>query len=216
MRKICRDERETNKLIESAWGHEARSADHIAFPNERDLLVKRLDEIAVRNSIVRKIMGMKGFSLRESATSKKRKNIYIDFAPNDSRDARELEKRLRPLKVRGVLNVFTGYNINPGEDRLKRIEAELGSADLLVALISADYLASESCQRRLRLFRESGKIVIPVLLRKVFLAYSEIEGLVTLPRDGISIHSKRHIDAAWVEVIDGLLCALQLAPSDSI
>ncbi len=75
---------------------------------------------------------------------------------------------------------------------------------MIVLLLSADYLASETAVREmavaLRRRRAAGARVVPVLARPCFVEETPLGALQALPEDGMAISMSANADLAWLQV----------------
>jgi small GTP-binding protein len=95
--------------------------------------------------------------------------------------------------------------IKPGADWEKEIDQELEKADIVVCLVSPDFLASDYCyeremKRALALHDEEKLIVIPVILRHSSWHLSPLAALQALPANSQPVASWPDHDAAWLDV----------------
>lgn len=98
-----------------------------------------------------------------------------------------------------------------GENWDYKINSELENADIILLLISPDFLASSYCldievQRGLELHRQKKSIVIPIILRFCDWQLAEFKSLQCLPKDAKPICSTywENEDAAFLNVVDGI------------
>src|SRR5205823_537278 len=100
----------------------------------------------------------------------------------------QLVNHLSGLKHSGLITYWDNQEIAPGMDRKEQIDTQINSADILLLLLSADFMASDYCygqEMQLALERhKNGKAcVLPILLRPVHLEGTLLAELWTLPRD---------------------------------
>ncbi len=85
----------------------------------------------------------------------------------------------------------------------------LEAADLILLLVSADFLSSNHCynilaRKALRRQRTGGARVIPVILRPCDWRMSVLGELAVVPPDGRPVTTWRNRDEAWLSVIGAL------------
>jgi tetratricopeptide (TPR) repeat protein/transcriptional regulator with XRE-family HTH domain len=105
--------------------------------------------------------------------------IFISYAHQDGRFRDQLEKQLSFLRQQGV-TFWHDRMIAPGRELRREIDAHLNTAQIILLLVSADFLASEYCYnlelRRALERQEAGETrVIPILLRPVDLRGTPLE-----------------------------------------
>lgn len=119
-----------------------------------------------------------------------KKSLYIVADPKDEPFRDELAKNLKPLS----LDIKHEGTIDPGEDRAEAIKAGINGADIILLMVSADFLASDDLYKNewpLTLQRQQdGKCqIIPVITRPCeWQQLTELTQMTTiLPRKGLEI-----------------------------
>ncbi len=72
--------------------------------------------------------------------------IFSSFAQEDNRLLTMLAKHLSVLQVRGLIAHWHHRNISAGSDWQKDITDQLNRSDIILLLLSPDFLASEYCR----------------------------------------------------------------------
>lgn len=135
--------------------------------------------------------------------------LFYSYSHRDEVLRAELETHLAILTRQGLLESWHDRQIVPGSDWRKAIEDNLTHAQIVLLLISADFLASDYCysvevQSALERHYQKEAIVIPVILRACDWKSSPIASLQGLPRDGKPITSWANRDEAWTDVALGI------------
>ena len=139
--------------------------------------------------------------------------LFYSYAPEDEELRNQLDKHLRILQRRGILSTWYDGDIHAGDDRTKKTYTYLESAQIILLLISADFLASDYCynvEMQCALGRHStGEArVIPVILRPVDWQHdSTLSSLHALPTDGKPVTnwpSSPHYDTAFENIAQGI------------
>src|SRR5215469_7914611 len=95
--------------------------------------------------------------------------IYCCYDLADLGFYQALKKQLAPLIHRGWIHLWDEQQIPPGQEMMQERERHLRSADLLLLLISPDFLASETSQHlmsiALEMHRSEKTVTLPILLR---------------------------------------------------
>ena len=137
-------------------------------------------------------------------------NLFYSYSHKDVRHKQAMEKTLASLQRRGFLRQWSDVQILPGQNLSQVIEDELAAADIVVFLLSPDFLDSEACLKEWEVSRNhlsSGNHVfhIPIILRpcswKDFLADDDVK---VLPTDGNPLSTYPDEDTAWLEVYEGI------------
>jgi hypothetical protein len=141
--------------------------------------------------------------------STKVKLVY-SYAREDEKLRDKLQVRLEPLQQEGKLDQWYDRHTLAGTPWHEMIQKRMREADIIVLLISDDFMASKYVQDHelpLALERhESGEaLVIPVLVRPTsFWEHSMLAKIEALPRDGKPVTTWENEDEAWSDVARGL------------
>ena len=147
--------------------------------------------------------------------------LVYSYSHQDEALRRELETHLALLERQGVIASWSDRKIIASEVWEGRIESHFAEADIILFLISADFLKSNYCydiEMRNALERQQmGTVrIIPIILRDVDWHTAPFGYLQALPKDGKPITLWTNRDEAWAavargirEMIDDLLAARQ-------
>jgi TIR domain len=132
--------------------------------------------------------------------------IFFSYAHKDEALRDRFATHLGLLSRQGVIKAWHDRNINAGEEWGKAIDRYLESADIILLLISSDFLASDYCygielQRALERHDRNEARVIPIIFRPVDWQNSPFGQLSVLPTDGKPITSWSDQDEAFTNVI---------------
>src|SRR5947208_374374 len=131
--------------------------------------------------------------------------VFIAFDAEDIDLLRELENHLRPLEREGLITVWHERKMIGGMDRAREINKHFNAAGVILLLVSADFLASDTlfklAEQAVEKNKQQQTPVIPVLLHDVDWEYSVLGKLVPLPSDGRSITSWTKRNAAYLDVV---------------
>jgi hypothetical protein len=136
-------------------------------------------------------------------------DVFISYARADEDLRGELETHLAVLQRAGVLRTWSEHRIAAGEEWKNAVEAHLSGADVVLLLVSADYLASDylyEVQMMTALARaHAGDArVIPVLLHACDWTIAAFEGLAPLPPNRVPVSSWQNRHEAWAAVARGI------------
>ena len=139
--------------------------------------------------------------------------VFYSYAHEDEELRNELDKHLSLLRRRGVIAGWHDRQISAGREWMQDIDAHLNSAQIILLLISADFLASDYCysieMQRAQQRHEAGEArVIPVILRPVDWQYEPLlHKLQALPTDARPVTDwpvpPTH-DAAFTDIARGI------------
>jgi len=135
--------------------------------------------------------------------------VFISYSHKDQRMALELIKHLAPLKRAGLISTSHDRELISGESWQGQVDRHLDSADIILLLVSADYVGSDylfdvEMKRALKRHRDGTATVIPIILRPVEWQSAPFGQLQALPRDGTPISSMSDRDEAWTRVVQDL------------
>jgi internalin A len=145
--------------------------------------------------------------------------IFISWSqsPGDRPYLEALETRLKGLKRLVAIDFWHGGRVFAGADVADEKYKRLEVADVVLLLVSPDFMASDECystemQHALKKYDEGRGRVVPILVRSTD-AWNElpIGRHQPMPRDGraISQRPEREQDEAWAEVSRGLRALLE-------
>lgn len=136
---------------------------------------------------------------------------FICYARKDEALVTKLKNHLLPLQRQGLIDFWQDREILPGEEWQKHISWNLNDADLILLLVSPDFMASDYCygiemQRALERQASGECIVIPVILRPVYWHGEPLGKLQALPTDGKPITGPdwHTLDSAFYNVVAGI------------
>ncbi|MCK6589776.1 MAG: toll/interleukin-1 receptor domain-containing protein, partial [Polyangiaceae bacterium] len=126
----------------------------------------------------------------------------------------ELETHLTILKRQNLIEPWHDRRIEPGTNWAGAIDKNLEEADIILLLVSADFIASPYCyekemQRALERHHASQARVIPILLRATHFEGAPFEKLHALPKDAKPVTSWKDRDEAWTDVARGLRLVIE-------
>ncbi len=139
------------------------------------------------------------------------KKVVISYSPEDEASMEELKKFLRPLQRERDFKIWTAKEILPGQNWKNEILQQLESADIILLLVSANFLNSdfiheEEIPRAFQRMKEHRKPVVPILLNYSRWKETPLSKLQATPKKPIADYSNR--DQAWDEVAMGILALL--------
>ncbi|MDP2948305.1 MAG: COR domain-containing protein [Chloroflexota bacterium] len=135
--------------------------------------------------------------------------LFYSYSHKDEALRDELETHLKLMQRQGLLETWHDRRIAPGDDWKGQIDDNLERADVILLLVSADFIASDYCydvEMTRALEREAkGEVkVIPVILRDVNWRNAPFARLQALPKDGRAVTLWPDRDTAWRDVSEGI------------
>ena len=142
--------------------------------------------------------------------------VFMSYAHRDERLRDELDKHLSPLRRSALVEIWHDRRIIPGTELDEEIDRHLLTADLVLLLISPDFINSDYCYRRemraaLRRHAKGLARVIPIILRPVDWAGTPIGRLLAAPRDAKPVTTWHRRDDAFLDVAKSIRQAAQEA-----
>src|SRR5579864_5952422 len=135
--------------------------------------------------------------------------LFFCYAREDESLLLKLKKHLKPLQHEGIIdNLWYKRDIGAGAEWEKEIEKHLDTAQIILLLVSPDFMTSEYCyskemQRAMERHKKGEARVIPIILRPT--DWQDVLGhLQALPTEGKPITSWSNRDEAFINVIDGI------------
>ena len=135
--------------------------------------------------------------------------LFVSYCHQDRSFKNELEKHLAAAKRSGLIRVWHDGLIDGGGRWRRAIHEHLHSADVIILLVSADFLSSKYCwevELKQALLRQERSEVplIPVIVRPADWRDTALGEMQALPRDGIAITEWPNRDRAFLDVVDGI------------
>jgi hypothetical protein len=153
--------------------------------------------------------GKGGSVMLASLPGTKGLTIFISYSHVDEAFKNDLVKHLDPLRRLGLIETWHDRKIKPGEVWGNTISANLEKAQIILLLVSIDFINSEYCydtelERALER-NDAGKAkVIPIILRACMWQQTPFAKLQGLPKDGQAVALWPDRDAAFVNIAEGI------------
>lgn len=136
-------------------------------------------------------------------------DLFYSYAHEDEALRDELAGHLKIMERRGVIRPWHDRCLTPGQKWDEEIDSQLATADLVLLLVSADFIKSDyiwSHELDVAMKRhERGEAsVVPVMLRAVDITDAPFAALQGLPTDLEPVTSWSNRDEAWTDVAKGI------------
>ena len=140
--------------------------------------------------------------------------VFYSYAQADEKLRNELDKHLSLLKRQGQISAWHEREIGAGQEWAQEIDAHLNTAEIILLLVSPDFLASDYCYdvevKRALARHEAGEAcVIPIILRPVDWKEAPFGKLKPLPIGGKPITRWSNLDDAFLDVAQGIRSAIE-------
>jgi hypothetical protein len=131
--------------------------------------------------------------------------LFFSYSHKDETLRDELENHLTILRRKGIIDVWHDRRIEPGANLSSEINANLRTANIILLLLSSDFLASDYCydiemKEAMRRHENSECAVIPVVLRPCDWHDTPFGKLIAVPRDGKAVIKFSSYDEAFLEI----------------
>jgi tetratricopeptide (TPR) repeat protein len=143
--------------------------------------------------------------------------VFYSYAQQDEPYRNELEKHLSILKRQGFLATWHYRKITAGTEWECEIDKHLNKSQLILLLISPDFIASDYCydvevKRALERHELGEARVIPIILRPIEWQYTPFGKLQALPSNNkpvISWSGRAGRDNAFQDIAKGIRAAVK-------
>lgn len=131
--------------------------------------------------------------------------VFVSYSHKDEILRDGLETHLSLLKNQGVIQVWHDRRIGAGDDFATSIDDNLADSQIILLLVSPDFLASSYCwgvemKQAMALHEKKIARVIPVILRACDWRSAPFGKLLAVPKDGKPVKSWSDIDEAFHDV----------------
>src|SRR6266487_319984 len=135
--------------------------------------------------------------------------IFCCYAREDQPMLEEMKKHLTPLQRQGLITLWSDTDLNAGQEWEKVLHQHLNTAQIILLLISPDFMASDYCysieMRRALERHKNGEVqVIPIMLRPVDWEGAPFVHLQCLPHDARAVTEWDNQDKAFFDVTKGI------------
>ena len=149
--------------------------------------------------------------------------IFYAYAQKDDKLRERLDTHLNILKRKGLITTWDKHNVSAGSEPEQEMINFLEKSEIILLLISADFIASDFCwshhmTRTLQRHIAKKNRVLPILFKPAMWSEAPFGKLQPLPQSGKPITSWKDRETAFVEVaqaIKQVIVELQTSPVPS-
>jgi hypothetical protein len=150
--------------------------------------------------------------------TRRKERVFFSYSHADKELLERLTVHLKQLERDGLIEPWHELCVAPGGEWAKEVERHIEQADLIFLLVSADFLASDSCwevgvKRALERHEAGRAVVVPILLRPCDFSTAPFFKLQPLPRTRIPVTSWTDQDQAWTEITTELRKLIEVSRS---
>ena len=140
--------------------------------------------------------------------------IFFSYAYKDEAYRDALELHLSLLKRQGLVGGWHARKILAGEDFAAVIDENLEAANLILLLVSPNFIASDYCWEKEMMYalerHEAGTArVIPVFIRPCDWQTAPFAKIQGLPRNAMPVSKWSDADEAWLNVAQGIRAVIE-------
>jgi hypothetical protein len=133
--------------------------------------------------------------------------VFFSYSHADESERNELEKHLSILKREGAIETWHDRRILAGSTLDSGIDEKLTQANLILLLISPDFLASDYCYSRemetaLAMRAKGVAWVIPIILEYCDWKSTPLKDLLAVPKDGKPVSEYPNPNKAYNEITE--------------
>lgn len=137
-------------------------------------------------------------------------SAFVSYAHEDEDLKNQLTRHLEPLRRLKKVETWHDGQILPGSKWKSEISTALEKADIILLLVSIDFINSNFCyevelEKALERNAKRQAAVVPVILRECLWKHTSFAELQALPKDGRAVTSWADRDEALSKVADGIL-----------
>lgn len=140
-------------------------------------------------------------------------SVFFSYSHRDEDLRDKLEAHLAILKRDGTIDTWHDRRIDAGDDLAGSIDTSIRKADVILILVSSDFLNSDYCYNTelgiaLERHEAGAAKVIPVILRNCDWKKSRFGHLLAAPRDGLPVVKWPDLDDAFFDVVSQIRASL--------
>ncbi|MBI4548312.1 MAG: toll/interleukin-1 receptor domain-containing protein [Ignavibacteriae bacterium] len=155
-----------------------------------------------------------GISLRDNVVPQAIE-LFFAYSRSDEKLRDKLETHLSLLKRQGLISTWYDRKIGPGREwESEGVSQHITSAQIILLLISADFIASDYCYgvemtRAMERHEAREARVIPVILRPCDWSRAPFAKLQALPKDAVPVTKWKNRDEGFQDIAQGLRKAVE-------
>lgn len=140
----------------------------------------------------------------------KRVKVFLSYSHVDEKFKEKLDIHLAPLKRSNKkLEVWQDRELKAGTKFDEEIKKHLKEDDIIILLISADFINSDYCyevemKTAFERMEKKEAVVVPVIVRPCYWKKTPLGDIQALPKDGNPISKYQDEDDAYVEIVESI------------
>lgn len=141
--------------------------------------------------------------------------VFISYSHKDEKYKDQLITHLSPLKALGLVEEWNDRMLVPGSVLHDVIDINLSNSDIILLLISSDYVSSYSCYKdefpkAFNKWKNGTALIVPIIVRET-ASWTDLQfgKFTALPQDGKAICNYKNRDKAFSNVVEGIKKLIQ-------
>jgi hypothetical protein len=135
--------------------------------------------------------------------------LFISYSHRDEELRQQLDKHLASLKRQKVIEAWHDRKIEAGMDWAKQIDNNLNKADIILLLISPDFIFSNYCseiemEQAIKRHEAGEAIVVPIILEPCDWTWFPFSKYQAFPNNAKPISTWTNVNEAFLDVIQGI------------
>lgn len=141
--------------------------------------------------------------------SDKTLNVFMSYSHVDEKFKEKLDVHLSPLKRNKKIRSWNDRELFAGAMMDEEIREHLENDDIIILLISADFIDSDYCysiemERAIERCKMGQCKIVPVILRPCLWKETPLKKILCVPKDGRAVSLHENEDSAYLEVATAL------------
>ncbi len=134
-------------------------------------------------------------------------NFFISYSFKDDHFKNELKSHFKGLINNGTIKAWDGKGILPGQDWDQEIKNKLKEADVILFLLSSDFMNSDyikdvEIKNAIERHKRGEVRIVPVIIRPCDFASSLFSKFLAVPTDKLAISLWPNADEAYLDVVN--------------
>jgi len=135
--------------------------------------------------------------------------LFVSYSRKDVAYLEEFKVQTAGLRRNNVVEVWTDQEIVPGNVWEANLKAQLESADIMIFLVSPDFIASDyiydvEIGKAIERHNRGEVVIVPVIIRPCDFSSTPLTKFQALPKNAEPISKWENRDEAWMNAVDGL------------
>lgn len=140
--------------------------------------------------------------------------IFISYSHKDEEHFNELMRQLKVVEKAMSLDIWSDKRINIGDALDPNIQKNLSQADIVICLVSTDYLTSYYCiEKELEIAINQKEIeitdIFPIIAKRSLWQRTYFGTIKCAPKDGNPASNYASLEEAYLEVVDQLMAQIE-------